>query len=645
MKLVNFKKIKITNFLSIGEDPIEINFNTGLNYITGINKDKEGRANAVGKSSIKRAIFWSLFGEDIYGIKNEFLINNITKKSPIVEIEFETTDESGVKNNYIIKRQLKPSKCVLLENGNPITLSTISLTNKKICELLHASPEMFKNCVIMSLNDTISFMEKNEVEKRKFIEQLFNLDFFDKMLLSIRNDFNKQRSKTEISLTKLEENKKSLDMLRSSKIAYDEELKNKSNVISEKIQKCNIKINELRNNNYDNKLQIINDELQQLKTTKKQLSTKLEDSINSNKNLDSQINELVQINDNHNNSLKKLEKSFTENEYSFKHLNAEINKIEALINKKICPTCFTQLEHNEKLLEQITENKNNITTIKNNIKKLKNAIETIEQTLKTNKDKIKILTNDKIDISDIQKQIYNIDIKLNSLSSNIKLLNEQKNNNEANIENIQQEIKRLENEQQNLNDSNPYVSDIQKLEQNTTNLKEEYDNDKDILDVFSMAKFVISEEGVKSLIIKKILNIFNSKMLMYLNKMQSNCICTFDEFFDIIITNEKGVNCSYYNFSGAEKKAIDMACLFTFMDMRFMLANVSYNLVIYDELLDSSFDSKGINIILDIIKERVAKYQEATYIISHRRESLQAIEGDLILLEKLNGITRRLKNV
>ena len=160
-----------------------------------------------------------------------------------------------------------------------------------------------------------------------------------------------------------------------------------------------------------------------------------------------------------------------------------------------------------------------------------------------------------------------------------------------------------------------------------------------------MAKFVISEEGVKSLIIKKILNIFNSKMLMYLNKMQSNCICTFDEFFDIIITNEKGVNCSYYNFSGAEKKAIDMACLFTFMDMRFMLANVSYNLVIYDELLDSSFDSKGINIILDIIKERVAKYQEATYIISHRRESLQAIEGDLILLEKLNGITRRLKNV
>ena len=85
------------------------------------------------------------------------------------------------------------------------------------------------------------------------------------------------------------------------------------------------------------------------------------------------------------------------------------------------------------------------------------------------------------------------------------------------------------------------------------------------------------------------------------------------------------------------KKAI----LFTFMDMRRLQGDVAYKLVIFDELLDSSLDEKGVELVLNIIKERIETYNEHIYIISHRKESVKAATGDIIFLEKKNGITTR----
>ena len=87
--------------------------------------------------------------------------------------------------------------------------------------------------------------------------------------------------------------------------------------------------------------------------------------------------------------------------------------------------------------------------------------------------------------------------------------------------------------------------------------------------------------------------------------MDANCVCKFNEYFEEEIKNDKGQECSYFNFSGAERKNIDLACLFTFMDIRRMQGDVSYNLVMFDELLDSSLDEKGVELVLSILKERV----------------------------------------
>ena len=109
----------------------------------------------------------------------------------------------------------------------------------------------------------------------------------------------------------------------------------------------------------------------------------------------------------------------------------------------------------------------------------------------------------------------------------------------------------------------------------------------------------------------------------------------------LISYNAKETRSLQQQIIDAERKAIDLACLFAFCDIRRMQGGVSYNIAIYDELFDSSFDSKGIDLIVDIINERIDSYNECAFIISHRKESLKAITGDTIFLEKRNGITTR----
>jgi len=160
-----------------------------------------------------------------------------------------------------------------------------------------------------------------------------------------------------------------------------------------------------------------------------------------------------------------------------------------------------------------------------------------------------------------------------------------------------------------------------------------------------IVKYIVSEEGVKSYIVNKLLGLLNSKLLHYLRKLDSNSICVFNEYFEEEILNEKNKVCSYFNFSGAERKSIDLACLFTFSDIRRMQGGVKYNIAIYDELFDSSFDEKGIELITEILQDRVQELDECSIVISHRKESVKAVTGDVIYLQKQNGITKRVDYV
>ena len=239
------------------------------------------------------------------------------------------------------------------------------------------------------------------------------------------------------------------------------------------------------------------------------------------------------------------------------------------------------------------------------------------------------------------------EVQLNEYISTIKTLHNNNRVTAAYISSLKNDLDKNKNELQEItkketnleikelnNKLKIKTKEVNELEQTSNNIHSD-------LEILEIVKYILSEEGVKSFIVKKILDILNRRLLYYLQKMDANCICRFNEYFEEEIVNEKNEECSYFNFSGAERKNIDLAILFTFIDMRRLQGDVAYNLLMFDELLDSSLDEKGVELVLNIIKERIDNHKESIYVISHRKESVKAATGDVIVLEKKNSITTR----
>jgi DNA repair exonuclease SbcCD ATPase subunit len=600
MKYVNFNSVKIRNFLSVGNKPIEINFRTGLNVITGVNKDKEDRRNGVGKSTIADAIHFAIFGETIREVSKEFIINSINKKNTYVELHFSINENNKV-NDYQIVRKLKPTKCYLFVNDIDLTESTIPNTSKKIKNILNSSPEVFQNCVIMSLNSTLPFMAQKKVEKRKFIEGILNLEIFSDMLLSARSEYNDIQKKYE-HITK------DFDHISNIyQLLQDQKNKIITNIIEQK-------------NKIEERINIINEDIKGNKLKIKDINNEL--FTKSKNKLDNIKTKLVDIQE----QLDFNSTKITQHQTEIKFYNKQITDIGT--NKNVCPTCLRQITSKDR--SHIEEEKNKV---KKDVNNREQDIESLQQQRKN----VVKLKQDNLSASEqlgeyitAVKTVYNN----NKLTTTyINTLNKDLKKNKTELQAVQKketnvEITDLDNK------IKTKLKEKNELEQATDNIYSD-------LETLSVVKYILSEEGVKSFIVKKILNVLNNRLLYYLQKMDANCICRFNEYFEEEIVNEKNQECSYFNFSGAERKNIDLAILFTFMDMRRLQGDVAYNLLMFDELLDSSLDEKGVELVLNIIKERVESYKENIYVISHRKESVKAATGDVIVLEKKNGITTR----
>ena len=233
MKKVDFKKISIVNFLSIGDEPVTVEFNKGLHVITGKNRDKPDRRNAIGKSTIADSVYFAIFGETLREIKKDLIPNNLTNGKTHVELDFEVTTNS-ITHKYKIIRNLSPSKAFIFKDGVDKTRDSISNTTKYIARVLSASPAIFQNCIIMTVNNAVPFMAKNKIEKRKFIEDIFGMEVFSTMLSTLRNEYNELKREHDTELTKLEEVSKSLKNYSNQKEKLLEKRKNKKELYDER---------------------------------------------------------------------------------------------------------------------------------------------------------------------------------------------------------------------------------------------------------------------------------------------------------------------------------------------------------------------------------------------------------------------------
>jgi DNA repair exonuclease SbcCD ATPase subunit len=595
MKKVNFKKISIINFLSVGDDPVTVEFNKGLHVITGKNKDKPDRRNAIGKSTIADAIYFAIFGETLREIKKDLIPNNLTNGKTHIELDFQLDSPKGI-NEYKLIRTLSPSKVTIFKDGVDQTRDSIKNTTKYISQVLSASPAIFQNCVIMTVNNAIPFMAKNKVEKRKFIEDIFGMEIFSIMLSALRNEYNDISREHDTELTKLEEVEKS----------YTNYCDQKDKILQKRKDKKEKYLFRQKNNT---------DEKKKLKYNLNQIqeidASAIEDAIHTQQaqldTCDTKISEYV-------GNISAERAQVTHVKDTYKKIGTSDEK---------CPVCLRAIEdHDAAYIEKEKE-------------ELKHRIEEMVAGIKS--------TQESLDKARSIKQRVNNNIQSNNNKiSEAKLQQQDKQNILQRVTQLNDWQKELKSDLKSIESTETdFDTIIVESNKRLTELQTKVKKFRAHLGKLDIVKYVVSEEGVKSYIVNKLLELLNSKLIHYLMRLDSNSICIFNEYFEEEILNEKNKVCSYFNFSGAERKSIDLACLFTFSDIRRLQGGVQYNIAIYDELFDSSFDEKGIELITQILQDRVEELDECSIVISHRKESIKAVTGDVIYLEKENGITRR----
>ena len=595
MKQVNFKRVAIQHFLSVGEEPVEVSFSKGLHVITGANKDKPDRRNAIGKSTIADSIYFAIFGDTLRELKKDLIPNNITGGKTHVELDFEVvTGKETIE--YKVIRMLNPSKVMLFKDGVDVTRDSIGNTNKFICDVTSATPSIFQNCVIMTVNNAVPFMAKSKIEKRKFIEDIFGMEVFSQMLTQLRVEYNELKREHDIVQATLAEVKNQNRNYVSQKEATLLKRADKKSVYLER-----------KDNNTSEKERL----------TEKLGSFQDRDTSDIESNIEELKGKLVIVDD------KITERSVEAGtkKAELKHSKESYQKIGT--DEDTCPVCLRPMDaHDVEHMEKEKE------TLKKRLLELGEEIKDVNEAVtRANNIKLKIQQT--------------IQAKNNELSS-AKVANQEKKSIAQRITQLDDWLNELEIDLKQVESTDTDFDDlIVESNKRLSEVESKVENFRKDLSKLDIVKYVVSEEGVKSFIVNKLLELLNSKLLTYLRKLDSNSICMFNEYFEEEITNEKNKICSYHNFSGAERKSIDLACLFTFSDMRRLQGGVKYNIAIYDELFDSSFDEKGIELVTQILQERTEELDECSIVISHRKESIKAVTGEVIFMEKENGISRR----
>lgn len=594
MRFITFKNLEGKNFLSFGDSTVRVDLRPGVNAIIGTNYDKEDSKNGAGKSSITELLYYSLYGTTLREIAKDHIQNSLTKGRCEVSLEFEVVSNNTA-DAYKIVRKLNPTKCQLFKNGEDITRSTLAKTNSLIQEIIHTPATVFQNSVIMSANNALPFMALPKTDKRKFIESVLGLEVFTDMVLKARDDYSIAKKDYEVAYTKLEQQQSELNFNQSQFDNYEA-------AKQERLNKLN------------SKKQTLIEDLKTLET--KLTSTKTEDLSCTDQQLEIHKIKLQEFQD----KLQQIDKGIIQTQAE---INSEIKQIDKLENNKdVCPTCSR--DYSEDHVHHITEL---ISKHEETIKKYTEVVSKLENK-KTQVVKDIALTKQTIKDEEFKRRQHEQQLSVNNnIQTSISFL-------DKTLKETNEEIESCIREQ-----NNELKGKLSVLKTNVEQHKASVDKLNNDLNVLETVKFVISEEGIKSFIVKKILKVLNSRIAYYLKKLEANCLCKFNEFFDEEIIDENSNQKSYFNFSGGERKRIDLACLFAFADIRRLQGDVNFSTVFYDELLDSSLDDKGVALTLRVLRERFNENNEACYIITHRGPEVLCKAEHIIHVVKRNGVS------
>ena len=532
--------------------------------------------NGAGKSTMLDAICFSLFNKSFRKITKPQLVNATNERDCLVEIEFCVNNR-----DYLVRRGIKPNIFDIEVNGNPLHKEADDRANQRILEesILKVNYRSFVQIVILGSSTFVPFMQLTTSNRREVIEDLLDIRIFSAMNSLIKDNIRTKKEQIKSLNIKRDNLKDKMQMQQE----FIEELESRGHA---NIDANEVKIDKLLDE--ENSYMLSNEDLNyRMETLQEQMSdvTGARDKLSKLNNLKGKISQKVA-------TITKEHKFFTEN--------------------TVCPTCTQDIEEEFRV--------NRISDVQNKAQELKKGYEDLEETIKFEQER--------------ERQFNSLSKEITKLTHGISQNNTRISLNQRQIRDLEHEIQTITNNLQNRNTEN------EKLEQFKDNLQKtiEYLSDKKQEIVhYDFAYSLLRDDGVKTKIIKKYLPFINQQVNRYLQMMDFYINFKLDEEFGETIESPIHENFSYSSFSEGEKMRVDLALLFTWREVARLKNSVNTNLLIMDEVFDSSLDGFGTEEFLKIIRYVIKDAN--IFVISHKSDLHDKFQS-VIRFEKVKGFSR-----
>jgi DNA repair exonuclease SbcCD ATPase subunit len=558
------------------------NFLSTGNYKTTVDLTRHDNTlvsgeNGAGKSTILDALTFSLFGKSFRGINIPQIPNSINEKDCEVEIIFTIG-----KDEYRVVRGLKPKKFEIYKNDDLLPQDAKSKDYQKILEeqILKMSYKSFCQVVILGSSNYVPFMQLSAADRRAVVENLLDIDIFSAMNTLV---------KMRLQITK------------------------------EYIKDVDYKI-EITKSKAEDKQKLI-------KTLEKKSSDsveKYEEEIKENRKMISEYSHAIE--------------SYQTN---IEHLMSQIK------DKDIIPKSLLNMESDEKEL------KNKIKTIQKNVKFYEE-----NDTCPSCKQDIQQHHRDSV-FAEKKKEKESIDSQLEELSETIDSVQKRLNDINAVLTTIEGIEKAISTKQNEISVSSQYIDKMQKNIESVLTEGKEVQETKDELNqligegknhvtrrkelvedkhYYGIASTLLKDSGIKSKIIKHYLPIMNKLINKYLADMDFFCQFNLDENFNETIKSRHRDEFTYHSFSEGERLRIDLSLLLAWREIARLKNSVNCNLLILDEVFDSSLDGVGTEEFLKILTSFGNRAN--IFVISHKSDSMTDKFQNHIVFEKKNNFSR-----